>query len=217
MTTQFERDMERHDRETMRDLALVEAATKALDHIEDEEVRAELDRALQSWSLKNLRAGAEYVMKRRAEKQAEVERKQAGSRLFEELPDAPPRMQCHAQVARDMGRWTDFGRCEKPATRIVLDRAARRERVLCMIHAKEWADRECSSRPVDPYWWYDHPSHLLKTDAPSYARGNPVETSPHWYRGQGWCMAKRVSDGAYCKVRADKGSGKHEGKEHRFA
>lgn len=214
MTTQFERDMLAREQRTRQLSDLVEAATAALSAIEDPDLARDLQEALKPYDLKNLRSSIEYYNREKARREEDERRAAEGARFFEELPDAPPRMQCHTQVARDMGRWTDFGRCEKPATRVVLDRANRRERVCCTIHAKEWAQK---GGEVDPYWWYDHPSHLIRDEGTAYQKGNPVETHRSWYRMQGWCMAKRVSDGAYCKVRVDKGSGKHEGKEHRFA
>jgi hypothetical protein len=210
MTTQLERDMLRYERDARRLYALVDAATAVYKSVEDTDLRSALGKALQAYDLPALARSVAHYNVEAERRRADEEAHAASLRLFDELPDAPPRMQCHAQVARDMGRWTNFGRCQKPATRIVMDREARRERVLCTIHAKEWADKV----KVDEGWWYDGRAWLAKP-GDKWGRGNEVETSPHWYRAQGWCMEKQ--DGKFCKVRVDKGTGRHEGKDHRFA
>ena len=207
MTTQWERDSIARGKSNARLLALVEAAHAALASVEDPDSADDLREALKPYDLKQLRDGAAYYNREEARRRAEEQAVADSLRLFDELPDAPPRMQCHAQVARDMGRWTQFGRCEKPATRVVLDREARRERVVCTIHAKEWA----TVRSIKDHGWYDHPNNLRGHIGNP---GNSRETHESWYRGQKWCMVKSGND--YCKVRVDIGSGKHEGKEHKF-
>jgi len=205
MTTQWERDQIARGNKTRRLLALVEAATAALPTIEDPGCADDLRRALDSYNLAGLRRDVAYYDEEDARRQREVEVIEKGKREFEELPDAPERLQCEAHVARNMGRWTDFGRCEKAATRVIMDWAAKRERVVCTIHAKEFVT-----------------TGRAGTGFERIGRGTQTATHESWYRIKGWCMSPDPHPDPrkptrYCRVRVDTGSGQHEGKEHRWS
>lgn len=207
MTTQYERDSIRRANEARRLLALIDAATSALPAIEDPDSQRDLAVALKAYpDLDTMRRSVAYYDKEDARRQRDEDRIVEGKRRYEELPDAPPRRQCEAHVARDQGRWTDFGRCEKVATRIVMDYDAKRERCLCTTHAKEYVTDG-------------------KAGTGFNTLGKPgVEPKTHesWYRIHRWCMAPDPNPDArkpqrFCSVRADIATGRHDGKEHRFA
>jgi hypothetical protein len=207
MTTQYERDMIAREVKTRRLHALVEAATASLPAIGDPLLANDLRDALAPYSLPGLRGEVEWADRAAASRQAEADRVERGLRALEELPDAPPRRQCEAYVARDMGRWTDFGRCEKTATRIIMDVAAvpRRERCVCSIHAKEFAR-----------------DGRAGTGFGRIGTGKEEPTSADWYRVKGWCMVPDPNPDPrkperFCVVRVDMGNGHHHGKEHKWA
>ena len=207
MTTQWERDQIARQARDRRLLALLEAATAAVEAVEDDDLSADLRAALAAYgpeAITGLRVSVEWADREDAHRKREQERIEAGKRAFAELPDAPERRQCEAHVARDMGRWTDFGRCENTATRIVMDWDAKRERVVCTIHAKEFARGE---KPG--------------TGFGRIGDGKEKPTHESWYRIKGWCMEPDpIPDPRkpqrFCRVRVDTGSGRHEGKGHRF-
>lgn len=207
MTTQFERDQMRRATEARRLLALIDAATAALPAVEDPDSADDLRKALKAYpDAESMRSSIKWYDREDERRAAEgAARVEAGERAFAELPDAPERRQCEVHVARDMGRWTDFGRCEKQATRIVMDYDAKRERCLCTLHAKEFARG-------------DKPG----TGFARIGTKEDVPTHESWYRIKGWCMAPDPHPDArkpvrYCRVKVDTGRGTHEGKEHKFS
>lgn len=209
MVTQYERDQIARAMRDRRLYALVASATEALDILRDEDHRRPivglLEEALEPYSIESLRRAVAWADEDAARRQKEADRIEAGKRAFAELPDAPPRRQCEVHVARDQGRWTDFGRCEKVATRIVMDEKNRRERCLCTVHATEFARGETPG-----------------TGFGRIGSGADVPTHESWYRIKGWCMAPdpapadRRRAQRFCAVKVDQGTGRHEGKEHRF-
>lgn len=67
------------------------------------------------------------------------------ARLAEAKPYSGAIKQCQAHVSEDMGRWTDFRRCSKPA-RFVVKRKPRHEEVedilaVCALHARDGNSR----------------------------------------------------------------------------
>lgn len=183
----------RRANEARRLLALVEAATDVVDRW-DAKDRQALRKALGPYPLKTMREGAAYYDKIDAQRRAEVDQVETGKRAFEELPLAPPRMQCATEVARNMGRWTDFGRCDNVGQYVVFDRAAKLERVACRQHALKFVT---NGRP-SMSGWSKRPTH------------------ESWYRIKGFCM-EPGPPGTFCKVKVEIGTGKHPGKEHVFA
>lgn len=197
MTTQYERDMIAREARTRKLHALVYAATVALEHLPPHgAARADLLRALEPYSLRDLNRDVADADKRAAERRAAEEALAGARRAFEELPDAPPRLQCEAEVSHVLGLMIDFDRCGNEAKRIILDPEARRERAVCVIHARKVLE---DGKPQ--FGWYDA----------TYRGDQRTHTS--WYRMKGWCM-ERVGD-RYCKVRVEVGTGLHPGKAHR--
>lgn len=200
MVTQYERDQIARANAARRLLALVEAASSVTDP------SPELIEALKPYDIEQMRRGVAYYNEDDARRQRELDRIEEGKRAFAELPDAPERRQCEVHVARDMGRWTDFGRCEKVATRVVMDWKAKRERCLCTIHAQEFARGQTPG-----------------TGFGKIGTREDVPTHESWYRIKGWCMAPdpapadRRRPTRYCRVKVDQGTGRHEGKEHKFS
>lgn len=184
--------------------ALVEAATDSLSAIEDPDLRQQVEEALKPYSLSDLRSSIAWADREDAQRAAAEAKVAEGERRLAELPDAPPRMQCEAHVARDQGRWTEFGRCEKQATRIVMDYDAKRERVACTIHAKEFV----TTGKAGTGW-----------DVIGTHRSSPTRES--WYRIKGWCMAPDPRPDPrkpqrFCRIKVETGNGRHDGKEHKF-
>lgn len=185
---------------TRRLYALVAAATAV---VEAPDVPAGINllaEALEPYDLPSLLSEVAYADREDARRHAEADKVEAGERAFAELPDAPPRMQCEVEVARDMGRWTDFGRCEKAANRIVMDYDNHRERCLCAVHAKAF---------------------VTTGKMPTISGWTKTATRESWYRIKGWCMAPDPKQDprkprSYCKVKVEIGTGRHEGREHKF-
>jgi hypothetical protein len=206
MVTQFERDQMRRAKEARRLLALLEAATAVLPAIEDPDSAEDLRKALSEYHIENLRSSLVWADREDARREAEEAKVAEGKRAFDELPDSPPRRQCEAHVARDMGRWTNFGRCEKAANRIVMDWTSKRERCLCSLHAKEFVTTGKAGTGFNVIG----------------KAGVEEPTHESWYRIHGWCMEPDPKPdprkpARYCKVKVEIGSGRHEGKDHRYA
>jgi hypothetical protein len=201
MTTQFERDQMRRGKEARRMLALLEAGAAQPDP------SPALIEALAAYRIEDYRSSVSWADREDAHRAAAEAKVAEGERRFAELPDAPPRMQCGAAVARDQGRWTEFGRCEKVANRIVMDYDNHRERVLCSGHAREFV----TTGKAPGIGW---------ADAAHNGKYGGV-THESWYRIKGWCMEPDPRPDPrkptrYCTVKVDKGRGTHPEKEHKF-
>lgn len=155
--TQYERARRARAQEAREKLALLEAANDSLDTLQTSspELYRRLAAALFFFNLDTARANVAYHDKEDQREQDEEDRKAAANLSFEELPDAPYRVQCQIDVARDQGRWTQFGRCENAAKKIVYNQKDKTERCLCTVHAKEFVLRGFSSFGK----WHDLPSH----------------------------------------------------------
>lgn len=155
--TQYERDRRAMAQEARQKLALLEAANDSLDTLQASSpaLYTRLAAALFFYSLDAARVNVAYHDKQDRREQEEEDRKTEANLSFEELPDAPYRVQCQIEVGRDQGRWTQFGRCENAAKKIVYNQKDKTERCLCTVHAKEFALRGISSFGK----WHDLPSH----------------------------------------------------------